>query len=249
MNGKSPFWLKNFEREIGVTEVPGPEDNPRILEYFKSLYPQDGTVWHDSDAWCAVQANFVLKRSGLPGTDSPAAIAFEKYGRPLKKPRKGCIGVYSRGGESWMRHVGLVVDENKTQDLLLAGNQDNETSLVWIDKKKNTTYRWPLAIEIVNAIKRRGYIRGGGELVGEQELSQVEIKKPWYKCVDWLAIIKTIVGAAGALLQVSPKFVLLGDALLQWGEKIGVKKKKSLVDLIIELWEAIKAFVAGLRKN
>jgi len=251
-NQKSPFWLKNFEREIGVTEVPGPEDNPRILEYFKSLYPNfEQANWHDSDSWCAVSLNFIFEQSGIEGTNSPAAIDFLKWGRSLKKPRKGCVAVLWRVDPSgWESHVGLVVDEKPDEILLLGGNQDDAVSLKWFTKNKvrKNGYRWPIVTDINSAIKRRGHIKGGDKLVGKQKENQIEIKVPWYKRLDWKLIIKTVISAAGAFLQGVPKLVVVGNVLLQWSEKIDGKKKSGLEKLIEIIIEFFKALVKRLKK-
>ena len=145
----------------------------------------------------------------------------------------------------------MVVDERPDEILLLGGNQDDAVSLKWFPKSRvrENGYRWPLAIEINKAIKRRGHIKGSGGLVSEQSENPVEIKKPWYKKVDWSLWIKTIVAAVGAFMQTNPRLVAIGEILLGWTEKIGGKQKTGFEKLIDAITEFFKLLIAKLKKN
>ena len=161
INQKTPPWMERIRDELGVTEANGLSDNGRILEYFKSLGPYYREIeWKDSDNWCAALINWSLEQVGIPGTNSPAAIDFMRYGRPLKKPRKGCIAVFWRyNPESWESHVGLVNQIYNYDIEILGGNQDNKVCYKWMPEYKLRGYRWPYVTKIMKASLQRGFYR------------------------------------------------------------------------------------------
>ena len=62
--------------------------------------------------WCAYFMNFVLQRSGHPGTGSGLASSFASYGRRISGPQVGAIAVMSRGRRGG--HVGVVSGIDRT---------------------------------------------------------------------------------------------------------------------------------------
>jgi uncharacterized protein (TIGR02594 family) len=70
--------------------------------------------------WCARFMNFVLARTGLPGTGSDAAKSFAYYGHRISGPQYGAIAVLSRKGGG---HVGIVTGVDKHGNpILISGN-------------------------------------------------------------------------------------------------------------------------------
>jgi len=80
--------------ELGVQEVAGEGDNPRILEYasFTTLRARK-----DSVPWCASFANWICNRVGMKGTGFANARSFLTWGVKLDKPILGCVVVLKRG--------------------------------------------------------------------------------------------------------------------------------------------------------
>ena len=80
--------------ELGVQEVAGEGDNPRILEYaaFTTLRARK-----DSVPWCASFANWVCTAAGMKGTGFANARSFLDWGAKLDKPILGCVVVLKRG--------------------------------------------------------------------------------------------------------------------------------------------------------
>lgn len=122
-----PAWLQLAENELGVSEIPGPKNNPRILEYqkFTTLKASDDEV-----PWCSAFANFSMIGAGQKGTWSAAARSWLAYGTGLTVPAYGCIVVLRRGKSNWQGHVGFYVGTDKNGNyMILGGNQSNKVSI------------------------------------------------------------------------------------------------------------------------
>lgn len=117
-------WLDYLTNYIGVSEVPGPQHNPLIVQWGKDA----GLSWwnSDEDAWCAVAVNAALVHSGYPSTRSALARSFTQYGARLHKPVRGAIVVFPRGTSPMYGHVGIV-DEVRADGtvVLVSGNVSN----------------------------------------------------------------------------------------------------------------------------
>ena len=135
-----PEWLKIAARESGVSEVPGPGDNPRILEYHRetSLGASD-----DSVAWCSSFANWCMKQAGIEGTNSAAARSWLTWGKKLDEPRNGCVVVLKRGANPAQGHVAFYVGDGTGNVRVLGGNQGNQVKISNYPKSMLLGYRWP----------------------------------------------------------------------------------------------------------
>jgi uncharacterized protein (TIGR02594 family) len=119
-------WLKIAIAEKGVKERAGDEDNPRIIEYLKTVELGDAFAeLHDEIAWCAAFVNWTMIQAGISGTNRPNALSWLSWGRPLSTPEKGCIVVMKRGHEAWMGHVGFYMGSHGNFINVLGGNQSN----------------------------------------------------------------------------------------------------------------------------
>jgi uncharacterized protein (TIGR02594 family) len=124
---QAPAYMFYAIAELGVTEIPGPEHNKRILEYHQKTSLKAPA---DEIAWCAAYANWVLYKGGVKGTNSAAARSFLTLGKNAPSPLVGDIGIWPRGNSSWQGHVGFVFDVKGNQIYLLGGNQSNRVSVV-----------------------------------------------------------------------------------------------------------------------
>jgi uncharacterized protein (TIGR02594 family) len=138
-----PPWMKLAKAELGVAEVPGDEDNPRVLAYYADAgHPQ---IDHDEVAWCSAFSSAMLERAGYASSKSLAARSYLPWGKELKKPKPGCIVVFSRGNpRGWQGHVGFYVGETATHIKVLGGNQSNKVSIALYSKSRVLGYRWPV---------------------------------------------------------------------------------------------------------
>src|SRR5262245_10094655 len=139
-----PKWLELARAELGVAEIVGPEDNPRVLAYYADAgHPE---VKHDEVAWCAAFAGAMLKRSGKPTPPKNVSLlarSYETYGSKLAEPRVGCLAVFPRGA-AWQGHVGFVAGVHGSGNIdLLAGNQGNRVSIVLCASKDAVAFVWP----------------------------------------------------------------------------------------------------------
>lgn len=139
----APKWVYLARIELGISEIPGRDHNPRILEYHKatSLKATD-----DETPWCSAFMNFIMKLCKLPGTDSAAARSWLKYGVGLNHeyPAFGAITVLSRGNSPTQGHVGIYLGSPKDGVIsLLAGNQGDKVSISNFPKSQVIDYRWP----------------------------------------------------------------------------------------------------------
>lgn len=136
-----PAWIVTAEKEIGVKEVPGPGDNPRILEYHKATNLK---ATDDAVPWCSAFVNWVLLHCGYERSHQAAARSFLGVGVILKGYKKYSIVILRRGNSTWQGHVGFAIDETKSHVLVLGGNQGDRVSKAWFRKENVIGYRWPM---------------------------------------------------------------------------------------------------------
>lgn len=135
-----PAWLRAAAGESGTREVPGPADNPRILEYHRqtSLQASD-----DSVPWCSSFTNWCMRQAGVAGTNSAAARSWLGWGQRLDEPRNGCVVVLKRGTNPAHGHVGFYVGDGAGSIRVLGGNQGNQVKVSQYPKSMLLGYRWP----------------------------------------------------------------------------------------------------------
>ncbi len=120
-------WLSIADKEYGVIEFPGKENNPRVLEYLATV-TNIGPHWRSQDetAWCSAFVNWCVEKAGYVGTKSALSVSWLNWGKKIDKPVKGCIAVFSRGGGG---HCGFYIDEmltlSETYIRILGGNQEH----------------------------------------------------------------------------------------------------------------------------
>ena len=136
-------WMKVAESQLGVAEIPGPRNNPRIVAYHAST--DDGADNEDT-SWCSSFPNWCMKQVRVKGTGSKAARSWLDWGRePNDDEFEGCICVLWRESpDSWKGHVGFLVDWDDDQVCLLGGNQNNKVSRAWFPVDRVLDYRVPV---------------------------------------------------------------------------------------------------------
>lgn len=138
---QQPDWLHWAWRELGVHEIAGGGDNPRIIEMFKDVgHP---AIRDDEVPWCAAFLGACLERSGRPATRSLMARSYLKWGHQIPEPKLGAVAVLTRGPDPALGHVGFVVGDTEAHVFLLGGNQANAVSVAAFDKSRVLEYRWP----------------------------------------------------------------------------------------------------------
>lgn len=116
--------------EIGLSEIPGEVDEPRIVQMFATV----GHAWvqDDETAWCAAAIGTWLHEAGLPHTGKLNARSYLGWGEPvaLEDAQPGDVLVFSRGDPSgWQGHVGFYVGTRGALLEVLGGNQSNQVNV------------------------------------------------------------------------------------------------------------------------
>jgi uncharacterized protein (TIGR02594 family) len=131
-----PLWYKIAKRELltGIEEIPGPKDNPRIVQYHQATTLK---ATDDETPWCSSFVNWCLEQAGIKGTRDARAISWRDWGRELDEPRHGCIAVFPH-------HVGFYAEDNGDYIRVLGGNQSDAVTISNYAGDAVLTYRWPL---------------------------------------------------------------------------------------------------------
>lgn len=140
-----PKMLLEFLALYGIHEVPGPGDNPIILQWAKEtgLYKP---YKHDATAWCGLAMAVVAKRAvkELPPANPLWALNWAQFGNKVADGAKlGDVLVFKREGGG---HVALYIGEDEECYHCLGGNQSDMVNIV----------RKP--IDRIYAIRRPSYI-------------------------------------------------------------------------------------------
>ena len=136
-----PPWLQAAWAEFGVREIPGKEDAPEILRYFRDA--GDMNVETEATPWCAAFLGAMLKRAGYAGTGSLLARSYLDWGDRLDDARFGAVAVLSRGDDPNAGHVGFLLSDTNGKLYLLGGNQGDAVTVASFDKARLLGLRWP----------------------------------------------------------------------------------------------------------
>lgn len=132
--------LKIAEGEIGIKEIPGSGDNPRILEYHActSLKATD-----DETPWCSAFVNWVICKAGGTGTNNAMARSWLKWGVPIEEPFPGCIVILKRGNPP-SGHVGIFKYRRSPGGWvhIIGGNQSDQVKISLYAESGVLGYRW-----------------------------------------------------------------------------------------------------------
>jgi uncharacterized protein (TIGR02594 family) len=138
----APLWLKIAlqEKNKNVAESQGPDNNPRIIEYLRTIGLPEPIS--DKTPWCTAFVTWCIKQSGIKAPpNSGLARSWLNWGEALDKPRLGAIAVFSTFGLGG--HVGFYVAENPTQVYVLGGDQVHMVNISAYSKDRLLGYRWP----------------------------------------------------------------------------------------------------------
>jgi uncharacterized protein (TIGR02594 family) len=136
-----PPWLAAAWAEFGVREIPGQDDAPEILRYFREA--GDASVETEATPWCAAFRGAMLKRAGYAGTGSLLARSYLDWGDALDAARLGAVAVLSRGDDPNAGHVGFLLSDTNGKIYLLGGNQGDAVTVAGFDKARLLGLRWP----------------------------------------------------------------------------------------------------------
>ncbi len=116
-------------QEIGIKEVKGSDNNPRILQYAN----ESGFKNYKSDesAWCSLFVNWCAEQAELERSYSLAARSWLRVGIPVINPEPGDIVIFWREDpKSWKGHVGIFNGFSRNGRIYcLGGNQGDQVSI------------------------------------------------------------------------------------------------------------------------
>lgn len=127
-----PEHLKLAFGYLGLAEIVGSEDEPKILGMFSAVgHPE---ILDDETAWCAAFVGYVLKQAGLRGTGALNAQSYLRWGEASDgAPRRGDVVVIKRGTKAWQGHVFFYLGTRGKRIVGLGGNQGNKVSVASFD--------------------------------------------------------------------------------------------------------------------
>jgi uncharacterized protein (TIGR02594 family) len=122
----SALAAKPGKKILASSERNSSARNSDIVAEAKRWMGTNPTGW--DRVWCARFMNFVLKRTGHPGTGSDSAASFADYGRRLWFPQVGAIAVMKRGKNGG--HVGVVSGfADNGNPIIISGNHNKRVGV------------------------------------------------------------------------------------------------------------------------
>ena len=141
-----PPWLKTAFNEIGITEIKGLANKPRIVQYHSHT-----TLGADNDEtpWCSSFMCWCMSQADIQHTRSAASLSWLDWGKVLDEPVRGCIVIFERADSSGKiipnrGHVGLWLGETEQAVHVLGGNQKDSVMISRYRKDRVIGYRWPV---------------------------------------------------------------------------------------------------------
>lgn len=121
-----PDLIAHAMQDVGVTEIPGVQNNARILKMhsYTSLKAKD-----DETAWCAATMCAWLEECNYRSPRSARAADFIDWGFKSVIPVFGCVLIFVRRDPHGMvigHHVCLYMGETDVHYWGLGGNQNNQ---------------------------------------------------------------------------------------------------------------------------
>lgn len=138
-----PLWYSIAATQLGVSEIRGVQDNPRIIEYHATTRLR---ATEDEVPWCASFVNWCMMRAGIHGTDSARARSWLSWGeaRDVDDPPLGAVIVFSRDSAGpTSGHVGFFVWQDADSVCVLGGNQSNKVCVREYPRATVLGVRWP----------------------------------------------------------------------------------------------------------
>lgn len=131
-----PLYLQYAIKEIGVKEIPGEEENPRINEYHAVC-----NIKGEDRGWCSSFLCWCMEQAGLKHTSSALARSWLEWGDYVEKPQVGDIVIFKRGTEPWMGHTAIYMGKRGNLINVLGGNQTDMVCVSRYPEKKLLGYR------------------------------------------------------------------------------------------------------------
>ncbi len=135
----APEWVQIAYKELGQAEIPGPLENPHIVEYFKAI-AEKNTYRDDVNEWASAFVEWSLNHAGIEGPKFYDPMDWIEWGIGLEKPILGCIVIMSFNG---LHHVGFYFGGDDDSVQILGGNENDAVRIYRYPKSSVFGYRWP----------------------------------------------------------------------------------------------------------
>jgi uncharacterized protein (TIGR02594 family) len=136
--GSDPPWITVALKEYEQARLIAPNNNPRILEYLRSI--PGGENLSDKVDWASAFAEWTLNQVGISGPKNLTAKAWVRWGRGVKEPQKGAVAIFNFDGTE---HVAFFLADAGDDLIVLGGNQEQKVQARRYPKSKLITYRMP----------------------------------------------------------------------------------------------------------
>src|SRR6188768_2765602 len=142
-----PAWYQVGLEELGQAEAPGKRENPRIAKYhsYTGLAAVSEVV-----PWCGSFIAYCMATAKIPYRRSTAASAADwlQWGRPLKTPILGAVGVKAREGGNHVVMFSKWINKDAGIIQVLEGNASNRVQFGEYSVKVFKGWRWPTDVPI-----------------------------------------------------------------------------------------------------
>jgi uncharacterized protein (TIGR02594 family) len=138
-------WMQHAIAELGVTEIAGPDNNTRIMEYARFV-DLNWPGFTDEVPWSGLFVYYVLKKAGFSGFPSSPLLnrTWSEWGVALDQPKFGAMAVLTpTPGSGASGHVGFVIEVQEGFITLLGGDQQKSVSISRFPKSRIFTLRAP----------------------------------------------------------------------------------------------------------
>jgi uncharacterized protein (TIGR02594 family) len=167
---KNPKILAEMLKLYGTKETIGGASNPVIMGWAKELgVKRMGAVYTgDNVPWCGLGMGIAVLRTGLyePPDICLRALSWAEWGNPVSTPMFGDVLVFKRKGGG---HVGNYLAEDAKAYHVIGCNQDDECSIIRIDKKRlHAARRTPWRIGRPWSVQQV-FVDAGGASIGGSE--------------------------------------------------------------------------------
>ncbi len=134
-----PPWMALARKELGVYEIPGPKDHPRIVWYHGATAAGEAP---DEVAWCSSFLCRMFQEAGIAHPRSKSSHAWKTWGVPIQIAAVGAVAVFDYGNGKG--HVTLVAGKTAAGLIVgLGGNQGQRVKMSAYGPQHLVGYRWP----------------------------------------------------------------------------------------------------------
>lgn len=141
-----PLWFEAGLQLIGTKEVPGPRDNPVIIDWAHDLGGDIAKEYtHDSIPWCALFQNHCLAKAGKKGTGSLLALDFAGHW-PCVRLAGMAVGAFAPMLRSGGGHIMQIAGRDQRGNVMgLGGNQSDAVNIEpFAISRLNQGFWWPI---------------------------------------------------------------------------------------------------------